>query len=87
MTNNSDNQAKLSLDYAKTNGHLLIKFDDNGDLFQKGALCIKYSGDDTISFINRQDSPVILYWLYNEIATYLECTRIYIHCNGIFTPT
>lgn len=35
MTNNSDNQAKLSLDYAKTNGHLLIKFDDNSDLFFK----------------------------------------------------
>ena len=67
MTNNSDNQAKLSLDHAKTNGHLLIKFDDNGDLFQKGALCIKYSGDDTILNILASISIVTVYLLLNVI--------------------
>ena len=84
VTNNSESQTKLSLNYAKTNGHLLIKF-DSGDLFRKGALCIECSGESTISFINNQDSPVILYWLYSGIATYPECTRIYINNGAIFT--
>ena len=39
VTNNSESQTKLSLNYAKANGHLLIKF-DSGDLFRKGALCV-----------------------------------------------
>ena len=85
VTNNSESQTKLSLNYAKANGHLLIKF-DSGDLFRKGALCVECSGESTISFINNQDSPVILYWLYSGIATYPECTRIYVNNGAIFTP-
>ena len=85
VTNNSESQTKLSLNYAKANGHLLIKF-DSGDLFRKNALCIECSGESTISFINNQDSPVILYWLYSGIATYPECTRIYVNNGAIFTP-
>ena len=85
VTNNSESQTKLSLNYAKANGHLLIKF-DSGDLFRKDALCIECSGESTISFINNQDSPVILYWLYSGIATYPECTRIYVNNGAIFTP-
>lgn len=85
VTNNSESHTKLSLDYAKANGHLLIKF-DSGELFLKGALCIECSGESTISFINHQDFPVTLYWLYNEIATYPECTRVYINYDGIFIP-
>lgn len=85
VTNNSKSQTKLSLNYAKANGHLLIKF-DSGDLFRKNALCIECSGESTISFINHQDFPVTLYWLYNEIATYPECTRVYINYDGIFIP-
>lgn len=85
VTNNSESQTKLSLNYAKANGHLLIKF-DSGDLFRKGALCVECSGESTISFINNQDSPVILYWLYSGIATYPECTRIYVNNGDIFTP-
>ena len=85
VTNNSESQTKLSLNYAKANGHLLIKF-DSGELFRKDALCIECSGDSTISFINHQDFPVILYWLYSGIATYPECTRIYVNNGDIFTP-
>lgn len=85
VTNNSESQTKLSLNYAKANGHLLIKF-DSGDLFRKDALCIECSGESTISFINNQDSPVILYWLYSGIATYPECTRIYVNNGAIFIP-
>ena len=85
VTNNSESQTKLSLNYAKANGHLLIKF-DSGDLFRKNALCIECSGESTISFINNQDSPVILYWLYSGIATYPECTRIYVNNGAIFIP-
>ena len=85
VTNNSESQTKLSLNYAKANGHLLIKF-DSGDLFRKDALCIECSGESTISFIKNQDSPVILYWLYSGIATYPECTRIYVNNGAIFIP-
>ena len=85
VTNNSKSQTKLSLNYAKANGHLLIKF-DSGDLFRKNALCIECSGESTISFINNKDFQVTLYWLYNEIATYPECTRVYINYDGIFIP-
>lgn len=85
VTNNSESQTKLSLDYAKANGHLLLKF-DSGELFRKGALCIECSGESTISFINHQDFPVTLYWLYNEIATYPKCTHIYTNCEGMFIP-
>lgn len=85
VTNNSESQTKLSLNYAKANGHLLIKF-DSGDLFRKGALCVECSGESTISFINNQDSPVILYWLYSGIATYPECTRIYVNNGDILPP-
>ena len=85
VTNNSESKTKLSLNYAKANGHLLIKF-DSGDLFRKDALCIECSGESTISFINNQDSPVILYWLYSGIATYPECTRIYVNNGAIFIP-
>lgn len=85
VTNNSESQTKLSLNYAKANGHLLIKF-DSGNLFRKDALCIECSGESTISFINNQDSPVILYWLYSGIATYPECTRIYVNNGAIFIP-
>ena len=85
VTNNSESHTKLSLDYAKANGHLLIKF-DSGELFRKGALCIECSGESTISFINHHDFPVTLYWHYNEISLYPECNRVYINNGSLFTP-
>lgn len=85
VTNNSESQTKLSLDYAKANGHLLIKF-DNGDIFQKGAVCIECSGESTISFINHYDFSVTLYWHYNEISLYPECNRVYMNNGRVFTP-
>jgi len=85
VTNNNESQTKLSLDYAKANGHLLIKF-DNGDIFQKGAVCIECSGESTISFINHYDFSVTLYWHYNEISLYPECNRVYINNGSVFKP-
>lgn len=72
---------KVKIDSAFADSPVMVGV-DSGSLYKSGALFIETGGESRFTFSNPHAEPVLIYYMYQGIANFGECARVYLTRNN-----